>query len=135
MLSQSVIVVQSQRANKALHVPTFDEVFETLAPIDTLGWFIFELRYRLSDDVSEQVYQSSPWLHFRAVCREWEPMLSDFQQRDAERPDVRSDGVGLAGDPLGCHVVGCPDERVGVTLCAEFAADSKVTELHLAVAA
>lgn len=74
--------------SEALHVPAFDEVFETLTPVNTLGWLILEFRYRLSDDVSEQIYQSSPWLHFRPVRWEWEPMLSDFQQRDSQRPDV-----------------------------------------------
>ena len=62
-------------------------------------------------------------------------MLRDFEQGDAERPDVGGDGVGLAGDALGRHVVGCADEGVCVAFGAEFAADAEVAELDAAGAA
>ena len=62
-------------------------------------------------------------------------MLGDLEQGDAQRPHVRGDGVGLARDALGRHVVRGADEGVGVTACAELAADSEVAEFHLTVAA
>lgn len=55
-------------------------------------------------------------------------MLCHFEQGDAEGPHVRGDGVGLAGDALGRHVVGGADEGVCVAAGAEFARDAKVTE-------
>ena len=85
----------SRRGEEAgvLHIPAFDEIFETFAPVDTLGWLIFELRYRLSDNVSEQVDQASSWLHFCAVRWEREAMLSNLQQGNSQRPNVRGDGI------------------------------------------
>lgn len=55
-------------------------------------------------------------------------MLGDFQEGDAEGPDVGGDGVGLAGDALGRHVVGGADEGVCVAARAEFAGDAEVAE-------
>lgn len=56
-------------------------------------------------------------------------MLGDFQQGDAEGPDVGGDGVGLPRDALGRHVVRGADEGVCVAASAEFAGDAEVAEL------
>lgn len=58
--------------------------------------------------------------------------MGHLEQGDAEGPDVRGDGVGLARDALGCHVVGGTDEGVGVAFRAELAADAEVAEADLA---
>ena len=62
-------------------------------------------------------------------------MLSDFEKSDAERPDVRGDGVRLTCNALGGHVIGCADEGIGITFGPELTADAKVAEFDLAVAA
>ena len=62
-------------------------------------------------------------------------MLRDLEQRHAEGPDVAGDGVALARDALGRHVVAGADKSVGVAAGAELAADAKVAELDGAVAA
>ena len=62
-------------------------------------------------------------------------MLRDLEQGHAQGPDVRGDGVGLAGDALWGHVVRGADERVGVAFGAELAANAEVAEFDLAVAA
>lgn len=62
-------------------------------------------------------------------------MLSDFKQRDAQRPDIGSDGVRLARDPFRSHVIRCANEGIGIALGPEFSADSKIAKLDLAVAA
>ncbi len=103
-----------------------------LTPFDLILFLVFELRNRLSDDICQQIDQSRLRLHFGPVCWEGEAVLGHFQQGDAEGPDVGGDGVGLAGDALGCHVVGCADEGVGVAFGAEFAADAEVAEADLA---
>ena len=59
-------------------------------------------------------------------------MLGDFEQGDAKRPDVRGDGVGLARDTLGGHIVGCANEGVGITLSAKLATDTEIAEPDLA---
>lgn len=55
-------------------------------------------------------------------------MLGHFQQGDAEGPDIGGDGVGLARDSFGCHVVGCADEGVGVAFGAKFTTDAEIAE-------
>lgn len=62
-------------------------------------------------------------------------MLCDFQQRHAGTPYVGGDGIALPSDTLGSHVVRCADERVRVTLSSELAADTKIAEFDLPVAA
>lgn len=113
-------------------LPAFDKVLEALTPLDALIWLVFKLGDRLAHDVREQVDQTSSRLHFCAVRWEREAMLRDFQQRDAEGPDVRCYSITLAGDPLGSHVVRSADESVGVALRAELSADAKVTEFDVA---
>lgn len=61
-------------------------------------------------------------------------MLGDFEEGDAQGPDVGGDGVGLARDALGGHVVGGADEGVGVAFGAEFAGDAEVAEADEALA-
>ena len=55
-------------------------------------------------------------------------MLSNFEERHPQGPNVRSDGVGLAGDALRSHVVGGADEGAGLALSAAFARDAEVAE-------
>lgn len=62
-------------------------------------------------------------------------MLSHFKKRDAQRPDIGCDGVGLARYPFRSHVVRCTNESVGIALGSEFSADSKIAKLDLAVTA
>ena len=62
-------------------------------------------------------------------------MLSDFKKRDAQRPDIGCNGVGLACYPFRRHVVGCTNEGIGIALGPEFPADPKIAKLDLAVAA
>lgn len=62
-------------------------------------------------------------------------MLGDFKQSHAQGPDVGSYGVGLTSNTLWCHVIRGADERIGITLGAELAADTEVAELDLAIAA
>ena len=112
-----------------------NEVFESLTPFNPMLLFIFQLRNRLPHNISQQINQPCPRLHLRPIGRERKPVLRDFEQGDAQGPDVGGDGVGLAGDALGGHVVGGADEGVGVAFGAEFAADAEVAELDLTVAA
>jgi hypothetical protein len=98
-------------------------------------WLVFECRYGLAHDVCQEIDQAGARLHLGTVRGEGEAVLRDFEQRDAEGPDIGSDGVRLAGDSFRGHVVGCADKGVGVSFGAEFAADAKVAELDLAVAA
>lgn len=62
-------------------------------------------------------------------------MLSDFHQRYTKGPHVGRDGVRLASDTLGGHVVVGANEGVGIPLCAELARHSKVNELYLPISA
>ena len=114
---------------------TLDEILEAIPPLDIILRFIFQFRNRLPHDIRQQIDQAGARLHLRPVGGEGEAVLRDFQQGDAERPHVRRDGVGLALDALGGHVVGRADEGGGFALCAEFAGDAEVAELDLAVAA
>ncbi len=83
-------------------------------------------------DIRQQIDQSRLRLHLRPVGWEGEAVLGHLEQGHAEGPDVRGDGVGLARDALGRHVVGGADEGVGVAFGAEFAADAEVAEADLA---
>lgn len=95
---------------------------------------VFQLGDRLTDDISKKVDKTRAGLHFSPVGRKREPVLGDFEQRHPQGPDIRGDCVRLTRDSFGGHVVRCSDEGVGVAFGAEFAADAKVAEFHLAVA-
>lgn len=114
---------------------TLNKVLEHVAPLDPIIGLIFQFRNWLGDDIRKKIDQTGARLHLGAVGGEREAMLRNLQQCHAQRPDVRGDGVGLALDPLGRHVVGGANEGVGVSFGAEFAADAKVAEFDLAVAA
>ncbi len=124
-----------ERRRRRKHVPALDEILKVLTPPNPLLHLILQLRNRLSDDIRQEIDQSGSRLHLRAIGWKRETMLGDLEQGDAERPDVRGDGVRLTGDALGSHVVRRADEGVCVALCAEFAADSEIAEFDLAVAA
>jgi hypothetical protein len=96
---------------------------------------ILQLRDRLPHNIRQQINQPGSRLHLGAVSGERKPVLCNLQQRDTQRPHIGGDGVGLALDPLGRHVVGSADEGVGIAFGAELAADAKVAEFDLAVAA
>nr|POE88384.1 hypothetical protein CFP56_11613 [Quercus suber] len=115
-------------------VPALDVVFEVVRPGELDLRFVLELGDGLAHDVGEEVDEAGARVHLGAVGGEGEAVLRDFQQRHAERPDVRGDGVGLPGDAFGGHVVGGADEGVGVAFGAELAADAEVAELDLALA-
>ena len=61
-------------------------------------------------------------------------MLSNFQQRDTQTPDVTGDSVALACDALGRHVVAGTDEGVGITFGAKLTTHTEITELDLSLA-
>lgn len=114
------------------NIPTLNKVLKTVAPPNIL--LILQLRNRLPHDIRQQIDQARLRLHLRPVRGEGEPVLRYFEERDAEGPDVRGDGVGLARDALGGHVVGGADEGVGVVFGAVFAADAEVAEADLPAA-
>ena len=68
-------------------------------------WFILQFRDGLADNVGEEIDESRLGLHLRSVGGKGKTVLSDLQQSDTQGPYVRGDGVGLAGDALGRHVV------------------------------
>ena len=120
-------------------LPALDKVLERVAPLD-LGFIavsrlVLQLRQRLAHDVLDDVDESGARLHLGPVGREREPVLRDLQQRHAERPDVRVDGVGLPGDPFRRHVVRGSDESVRIPSRSELAAYAKVAQLDLPVPA
>ena len=96
---------------------------------------ILQLRNRLPHNIRQEINQACPRLNLRPIRWERKAVLRNFEQRDAKGPNVRGDGVGLAGDALGGHVVGRADEGVGVAFGPEFATDAEVAEFDLAVAA
>lgn len=116
-----------------VYSPAFDEILKVVGPVNAILRLVLQLRDRLTHDVREQVDEAGARLHLRSVGREWESMLGHFQQRDAQRPHIRRDGVRLARDPFRSHVVRRADERVGIAFRAELAADPEVAELNLAV--
>lgn len=115
-------------------IPAFDKVLEVLGPLDAVLGLVLQLGYRLADNIGEKIDQPGSRLHLRPIGREGEPMLRNLQQGHTQRPDVRSDGVRLTCDTFWRHVVGGADERIGIALGAELAADTKVAELDLAIA-
>lgn len=60
-------------------------------------------------------------------------MLRNFQQCHTQRPNIGRDSVGLSSNAFWGHVVGGADERIGVTLGAELAADTEIAELDLSI--
>jgi hypothetical protein len=116
-------------------LPAFDKVLEVIAPEDVIRGFVLQFGNRLSNDVGEEIDQSSTWLVDGAVRREREPVLGDFEQRNAGRPDVGRDGVRLASDTLGSHVIRGPDEGIGLALCTEIARHAEVAKLNVSVPA
>lgn len=117
------------------NIPTLDEIFEAFAPFDAVLGFVLEFGDWLPDDVREEIDQAGAGLYLGAVGGEGKPVLGDFEEGDAQRPDVGSDGVGLAGDAFRRHVVGGADKGVGVAAGAERPADAKIAQFHLTVAA
>lgn len=128
-------ISKGERNLVATDIPAFNKVLEVLRPANAILWLVLQLGYRLADNISEKIDQPSSRLHLSSIGREGESVLGDFQQGHAQRPDVGSNGVRLASDTFWCHVVGGADERIGVTLGAELAADTKVAELDLAITA
>ena len=120
------------KRNTSEHVPTLNEVLEVLTPLDLLVRLVLQLGNRLTDNVRQQIDQTSTWLHFRAVRREGEAVLRDLKQCNTERPDVGCDGIRLPCDTFGRHVVRCADESVGIALGAELATHTKVAEFDIA---
>lgn len=120
---------------KGGYIPAFDKVLERSAPRDPVLRFIFQSRNWLPDNIGEKVNQPSFWLHFCAIGWKGEAMLSDFKKRDAQRPDIGCDGVGLARYPFRSHVIGCTNESIGIALGPELSADPKIAKLDLTVAA
>jgi len=118
-----------------IYVPAFNKILKALTPLNTMIRLILQLRNRLPHNVRQQINQPGPGLHLRAIRGKGKAVLCHLQQSDTQRPHVGGDGVGLALDALGRHVVGCADEGVGIAFGAEFAADAKVAEFDLAVAA
>lgn len=120
------------------NIPAIDKVFEIGRPFEfrflPVRRLILQLGKRLPDNILDDIDQTGPGLHLGPVGREGKAVLGNFEEGDAEGPDVRGDGVGLAGDALGRHVVGCADEGIGIATGAELAADTEVTQLHLSIA-
>ena len=91
-----------------LGLPAFNKVLEVVAPFNlwlvAVRRLILELRQRLPNNVLDNINETRPRLHLRAVCREGESVLRDLQECHAQGPDVGVDRVRLAGDALWCHV-------------------------------
>ncbi len=120
------------------NIPAFDKILEILSPLDPpplLIHLILQLRYRLPDDIRQEIDQPRPWLHLAAVRREGEAMLCHLEECHAQAPNIRSNGVRLPCDTLRRHVVARTNKRIRVPPCAEFARDAEIAELDLAVAA
>lgn len=71
-----------------LNIPAFNKIFKTVAPLDVIIRFIFQLWYRLPNNICEQIKHVRFWLHLRAICRKWETVLCDFKEGDTQRPHV-----------------------------------------------
>lgn len=117
------------------NMPTLNKILKRITPPNPMLQLILQLRNRLPDNIRQEIDQAGPRLHLRPVGREREPVLGHLQQRDAQGPDIRRDGVGLALDALGRHVVRRPDEGIGVALGAEFPAHAEIAQFDLSVAA
>ena len=96
---------EKQIGKENMNVPALDEISEVFTPFDLIFRFVFQPRGRLSYNVGQQIDQTCPGLYLRAIGWERETVLCYFQQSDTERPDIGSDGVGLTGNTLRCHVV------------------------------
>lgn len=116
-------------------IPAFNKVFKVVAPKNPVVRLILEFRDWLANNISQEVNQYRFGLHFCAVSRERETMLGNLEQRHTQRPDVRRDGIRLARDPLGRHIVRRADKRVGIALGPKFAADPEIAQFDLSVAA
>lgn len=123
------------REAEGRYIPAFNKVLERTTPGDPVLRFILQRRNWLVDNIGEKVNQPCSWLHFCAIGWKGKAMLSDFKKRDAQRPDIGCDGVGLARYPFRSHVVRCTNEGIGIALGPEFSADPKIAKLDLAVAA
>ena len=117
-----------------------NKVLEIIRPFDPVLRLVLQLRNRLPDNIREQVNQPGFGVGGLVVVGaggvgvvggEGEAVLDDLEEGDAERPDVGGDGVALALDAFGGHVVGGADEGVGVAFGAEFAGDAEVAEFDL----
>ena len=75
--------------NSQQHVPTFDEILETLAPLHALAVLTFsrllvlKLRDWLPNDVGEEVNEARSRLHLGAVGWEGEAVLRHFEKGHA----------------------------------------------------
>jgi hypothetical protein len=121
--------------HQSQHSPALNKVLEIFGPRDAISGFIFQLRNWLANNIRKEVDETGAGLHLCSIGREGKAVLSDFEERDAEGPDVRGNGIGLARDAFRGHVVRGADEGVGVAFGAELAADAKVTQFNLTVAA
>ena len=66
------------------HLPALNKVLEVLTPFDLLIRLVLQLGDWLTDDIRQQIDETSTWLHFRAVRREGEAVLCNFKQCNAE---------------------------------------------------
>lgn len=88
------------------YLPARNEVFHIIAPLDPNLRLILQLRYRLADDICEEVDNICASVSTAVVLlSEGEAVLGDFEEGYAQRPDVGGDGVretldafGLAGE-------------------------------------
>ncbi len=116
-------------------IPALNKVLEVGTPQDVRLRLVLELRDGLPDDVRQQVDQTGLGLHLSPVRGEREPVLSNLEQGHAGRPDIRGDGVRLARDALGRHVVAGSDEGIRLAFGTEVAGNAKVAQLDGAIAA
>ena len=61
--------------------PALDEIFETLAPFDSMIRLIFQLGDWLTDNIGQQINQAGSWLHLGAIGRKWKAMLCNLEER------------------------------------------------------
>ena len=78
------------------YIPALNEVLEILSPLNPstmLIHLVLQLRYRLPDDVRQEVDEACPWLHLTAIGGEREAMLCHLEQGNAQAPYVGGDGI------------------------------------------
>lgn len=139
------------RHERESHLPACNKVFKVVAPLDPKLWLIFELRNRLPHNVREQVNQPRPCMP-PSILRlpERKPVLCNLEQRHAQRPDIRRDGIRVALDAFRlfstsaiksrqrkhchtyCHIVRRPNERIRISLGSDkLPRHAKIAQLHL----
>ena len=65
--------------SRSLLQTAFDKILHAVTPLDLIVWLILQLRYRLSNNVCQQINQTCLWLRIGPVRGEWEPVLGDFE--------------------------------------------------------